>query len=377
MTHRSPVFGALLTAALLTLTACGSDSAADTDSNAPREDTTVFDAKIDKLLDDGSAPQANRPPTTGPEAQAGKKVFVIPCAMVANGCAASAEAAQAAGEDIGWNVTLIDPAGDPTKQNNAIETAIAQQADGIVLTAIDAATVSKSLARAQAAGLKVVCFACSDPDGLFDALVPASPKDAYDSGYLAMASLYAATERDLKVIMVNGPEYGIAAGENGRQEGAKAFIDECQTGGGQCEIAAEADILTANFTTSAPNQIVSVTRQNPDANAVWAFADPVLAFIQPALAQANLNLKIAGIDPTSFNYDLLRNGKEHGSVTPAFDWVGYGAIDNLNRMFAGEEPVDQGVEGKLITPDNVPDSGDFEGDFDVIPEYQKLWGLDG
>lgn len=375
--ERTHVGGALLAAALLLLTSCGENSAADKGSNASSEDTATFDAKIDTLIEEGSAPQTARPPTEGPEVQTGKKLFVIPCAMVANGCAASAEAAQAAAEDIGWDVTLIDPAGDPTKQNNAIENAIAQQADGIVLTAIDAKTVARSLARAQEAGIKVVCFACSDPDGAFDALVPASPKDAYDSGYLAMAALYGSTDRDLKVIMMNGPEYGIAAGENGRQEGAKAFVDECQAAGGNCELTAEVDVLTANLATSAPAQVVSVVRQNPDANALWAFADPFLATVQPALAQANLDLKIAGIDPTSFNYDLLRQGKEHGSVTPAFEWVGYAAIDNLNRMFAGEEPVDQGVKGKLITPENVPDSGDFEGDFDVIPEYHKLWGLDG
>ena len=364
---RTHVGGALLAAALLLLTSCGDNSATEKGSNASSEDTATFDAKIDSLIEEGSAPQTARPPTEGPEVQTGKKLFVIPCAMVANGCAASAEAAQAAAEDIGWDVTLIDPAGDPTKQNNAIENAIAQQADGIVLTAIDAKTVARSLARAQEAGIKVVCFACSDPDGAFDALVPASPKDAYDSGYLAMAALYAATDRDLKVVMMNGPEYGIAAGENGRQEGAKAFVDECQAAGAACELTAEVDVLTANLATSAPAQVVSVVRQNPDANALWTFADPFLAFVQPALAQANLDLKIAGIDPTSFNYDLLRTGKEHGSVTPAFEWVGYAAIDNLNRMFAGEEPVDQGVKGKLITPENVPDSG----------EYHKLWGLDG
>jgi ribose transport system substrate-binding protein len=376
--HRGRTAGAIVAAALLTvLTACGGTSESESGSDATPEQTAAFDSKIDALVKEASGPQTNRPPTEGPTAQSGKKLFVIPCAMLANGCAAAARAAEEAGKEIGWDVTLIDPAGDPTKQNNAVETAVAQKADGIFIASIDAKTISASLGRAKDAGTKVVCFACSDPDGQFDALVPDSPQDAYDSGYLAMAGLYEATDRDLKVVMVNGPEYGISTDKLGRQAGAKAFVDECREAGGKCELKAETDILLANFTTTVPGQVVSVLRQHPDANAMWAFADPVLAFIQPAVAQAGIDVKIGGIDPTGFNYDLIRDDKEHASVSPDLTWVGYAGIDNLNRLFAGEETVEQGVKGKLITPDNVPADGEFEGDFDVVPLYRTLWGLDG
>lgn len=378
-THRTRAAATFLVAVAMTaLAACGSGSTSgDEGSGASSADTAAFDTKIDDLIAEATAEQTNRPPAEGPKAQTGKKLFVVPCAMLANGCAAAARAAQAAGEAIGWDVTLIDPAGDPTKQNNAIETAVAQKADGIFIASIDAKTIKASLGRAKEAGTKVVCFACSDPDGEFDALVPDSPQDAYDSGYLSMAGLYAATDKDLKVVMVNGPEYGISTDKLGRQAGATAFIDECREAGGSCELVTESDVLLANFTTTVPQQIVSTFRQNPDANAMWIFADPVLAFIQPALEQADIDVKIGGIDPTTFNYDLLRKDKEHASVSPDLTWVGYAGIDNLNRMFAGEDIVDQGVKGKLITPDNVPADGEFEGDFDVVPLYTKLWGLDG
>lgn len=336
-----------------------------------------FNAQVSDLIARKQGAQTTAPPATGPAAQTGKKLFVVPCAMIANGCAASATAAEAAAKQIGWDVTLIDPAGDPVKQNNAVETAISQGADGIYLTAIDYKTVAKSVAKAQESGIKVVCFACSDPEGKYDALVPTSPKDAYDEGYLAMAALYEATSGDLKVIMVNGPEYGIGSDVNGRQEGAEAFVSECQAAGGSCEIAAKEDILTANFTTTVPAQIVSSVRQHPEANAIWSFADPMYAFIQPALEKAGIDLPISGIDPTEFNLDLLRNGKQYGSVAVPFDWVGYAGIDNLNRMFAGEEPVDQGVVGQLITSKNVPASGEYKSDIDVASAYKTLWGLDG
>lgn len=381
MTRTTRRIGAALAAltAVAALAACGDDEKANagTEKADGGASLKAFEASVDELIAAKTAPQTTKPPTAGPKAQPGKKIFVVPCAMVANGCAASATAAKAAAEEIGWDVTLIDPAGDPTKQNNAIETAIAQKADGIYLTAIDAKTVSKSLARAQEAGLKVVCFACSDPEGAFDSLVPTSPKDAYDEGYLTMASLYKATDGDLKAIMINGPEYGIGSDKNGRQEGAEAFIDECQKAGGSCEVTAKEDILTANFTTTVPGQLVSSVRQHPDATAIWSFADAVYAFIQPALAKANVDLPIAGIDPTAFNLDLVRSGKEYASVAVPFGWVGYAGVDDLNRMFAGEKPVDQGVTGRLLTKDSVPASGEYEGDLDVAPLYRTLWGLDG
>lgn len=382
-------------AASVALAACSSSTSSETSEAAPvtsaapsteasmaasassgDDALAAFDTKTADMLTAAAATQTTPPPLDGPPAQTGKKVFVVPCAMVAQGCADSAKAGEEAAKAIGWDVTFIDPAGDPTKQNAAIEQAVSQGADGIFLTAIDAGTVATSLQRAQEAGLKVVCFACLDTDGVYDSLVPYSPADAYDSGYLSMAALYEATGKDLKVIMANLPEYGIAAGEGARQAGAKAFIADCQAAGGSCEIASEEDLLTANFTTTGPTSIVTAAQTHPEANALWAAADAVLQFIVPALQQADIHLKTAGIDPVATTTEFIRGGEwMQASVTPSLPWVGYAAVDNLNRMFAGQEAVDQNVKGKLITPENVPAEGVFVGDVDIKPMYLKSWGV--
>lgn len=376
-------------AACSSSTSSESSEAAPATSMAPSAETSMapsastgedalaaFDTKTADMIAAAAAPQTTSPPLDGPAAQTGKKIFVVPCAMVAQGCADSAKAGEEAAKAIGWDVTFIDPAGDPTKQNAAIEQAVSQGADGIFLTAIDAGTVATSLQRAQEAGLKVVCFACLDTDGVYDSLVPYSPADAFDSGYLSMAALYEATGKDLKVIMANLPEYGIASGEGARQAGAEAFVTDCQAAGGKCEIVSKEDLLTANFTTTGPTQIVTSAQTNPEANALWAAADAILQFIVPALQTADIKLKTAGIDPVETTTGYIRDGEwMTASVTPSLPWVGYAAVDNLNRMFAGQEAVDQNVKGKLITTENVPAEGVFVGDVDVKPLYLESWGV--
>lgn len=376
-------------AGALAIAACGGDddsgSATTEGSGGSTEATTggsgssanldEFNAKIEALVAEASAEQTQVPPTEGPSLKEDVNVFIIPCAMVAQGCADSALAAQEAAEAVGWNVTFIDPAGDPTAMNNAVTQAISQGADAIITTAIDGGTIAGTLADARKAGIVSACFSCFDPDGLYDSGYPAQ-KINYDHGYLAMASLYERTERDLKVVMANGPEYGISAQPDGREFGARAFIDECKAAGGSCELVEQTDLLTANFATSAPAQVVSVLRSNPDVNALWGFADPVSALIIPAIQQAGIEVEISGIDPVGFNFDLIRSGDlQHSSVSQPLSWIGYSLVDQVNRLLNGEKPVDQNVRAKLITSENVPSEGVWDGDIEVQPLYLKLWGV--
>jgi ribose transport system substrate-binding protein len=344
-------------------------------AEAPAGSVDEFNTQIEALVAEASAEQTQVPPTEGPPLVEGASVFIIPCAMVAQGCADSALAAQEAAEAVGWDVTFIDPAGDPTAMNNAVTQAISQGADGIITTAIDGPTIAGSLAEAKGAGIVSACFSCFDPEGLYDSGYP-EQRTNYDHGYLAMASLYERTGRDLKVVMVNGPEYGISAQPDGREDGGRAFIDDCIAAGGSCELVEQTDVLTANFATSAPGQVVSVLRSHPEANALWGFADPVSALIIPAIQQAGIDVEISGIDPVEFNFDLIRaDDLQRSSVSQPLSWIGYSLVDQVNRLLNGEEPVDENVRAKLITTENVPAEGVWDGDIDVQPLYLELWGV--
>ena len=54
----------------------------------------------------------------------------------------------------------------------------------------------------------------------------------------------------------------------------------------------------------------------------------------------------------------------------------WASFDNLNRIFAGEEPVDQGIPFRLITAENVSDiepNTNWDGDIDFASHFTKIW----
>jgi hypothetical protein len=44
-------------------------------------------------------------------------------------------------------------------------------------------------------------------------------------------------------------------------------------------------------------------------------------------------------------------------------------------LFAGQKPVDQGLNQKVLIKENLPTSGAWLGDVDFQAKYKKLWGL--
>src|SRR4249920_3528214 len=149
-----------VSAALLTLVACGSDSNGTSGANstvassgavAPSSsqvDTSVAATTSGATTvpaDTAAAadPQATAAerlavhyagtdralPDSAPAPVAGKNVWVIPCATAAEGCAIPANAIADAGKRVGWDVTVSDGGFDPTVQSNGIRSAIADGAD--------------------------------------------------------------------------------------------------------------------------------------------------------------------------------------------------------------------------------------------------------
>ena len=65
------------------------------------------------------------PPTNGPPAQKGKNVWIISCGQASESCSVPADAAQQAGQMLGWKVTLFDAQLNPANYTVGIDKAIA------------------------------------------------------------------------------------------------------------------------------------------------------------------------------------------------------------------------------------------------------------
>jgi ribose transport system substrate-binding protein len=371
----------------LGVAACGGSSSSSSSSSSTSAESsgeessgassslTAFDEKMENLVTEEESPSTSRPPTTGPKAQTGKKVAIIPCAEEAEGCKRIADAAEAAAKTIGWEVIRLDGGGTPDKEGAAIRQAITAGADAMTLVAIDGSLIQGPLKEAQKAGVKLVGVAADNPGGLYEGMLyPAS--DNTQGGYVVGAALYDATEHELNLVSL---EDNSVEATRKRNEGMKKFLSECQAAGGSCNVVGEGSFTVPDLTTRLPQLAVNAAQQSPDANAVWVSHDAGMSFVVPALESADLGNLIGGAtDGNGPNLEFIRKGEiQQFDWSYPLEWTGYATIDQLNRLLAGEklegEAATQGMEPRLITPKNVPKSGPYNG-LNVVPLYEKVWG---
>lgn len=341
-----------------------------------------FEAKIAADVAAATAAQTettNPVPTGGPAPATGKKIVIIPCSASVEGCARPARSSKEAAEKIGWSATIDDPAGDGAKMSAAIQRAISSGANGIVLNSIDAAAVQGDLKAARDAGLSVVCDMCGDTGGLIQSVIPPLEEN-FRAGYLlGQQSYLLAKERynsPPKFIVLLDDEFATV---RARVDGVKKFIDDCKAAGGGCELVAEDKYLAKDISTTAPARVVQIVQNNPSYNAMFVGYDAALYFFAKGLEQAGLAdpAKAFGvsIDADVANTEMIRTGGyQAASAGVAMSRVGYGLVDNLNRLIAGQAAVDQGVTVKIINQQNVPAEGAWDGDFDATPLYLTAWG---
>ena len=103
-----------------------------------------------------SSPSEWKGPTTGPKPIAGKRVAIIPCGLITEGCNRPARAATEAAKTAGWVLTVLDGQADTGKQLAAINAAVDGKYDAIVMILIDPIQVNEGVQRAIAANIPVV-----------------------------------------------------------------------------------------------------------------------------------------------------------------------------------------------------------------------------
>ena len=382
--HKLPRKSRLITAAVavtattLLLAGCspaasnggGSTSAASGSSATNLDD---FTAEAQALVDQVTALQTVTPPATGPAKVAeAKKIFIIACSMAAEGCSRPADAIAQAADAIGWESTINDPGGDPSKMANAVAQAVSSGYDAIALTAIDAQTIQSALQQAKDAGLLIAANASVDTESnpLFDFTVP-DAGDFFDQGYATGAKMFLDQGSDMKVAMLTGTEFGTV---RERLEGTKQFIADCVAAGGSCSVVDEQNFLVTDLTGSLPGQAAAMVRAKPDANALWIGYDAGANFAIQGLEAAGLDTPVYSFDGNVANITRIASDKiQKSTAATAMEWSGFGIIDNFNRIWAGEEPVDQGPTFKLLTADNVTSGAAWDGDIEVQADYEKIW----
>jgi len=120
--------------------------------------------------------------------------------------------------------------------------------------------------------------------------------------------------------------------------------------------------------------------KNPDANGVFIPFDSLITGSggKQAIKDSGMDVTLAGgAGNEEALLQAVRDGEKVGLTNAqSFPWLSFGVMDNLNRYFAGEELVPQGVGPSLIdATHNLPPEGEFfTGTTDWMAAYKKLWG---
>jgi ribose transport system substrate-binding protein len=286
---------------------------------------------------------------------------------------------------LGWDVTIFDGKLDPAEFSNGIRSAIAADADGIVLGAIDCEPTRTALREAEEAGIPTVAYLsidCDDPSvggrSLFTAEVNlGSGHETYPEAVREWAAIKAAwvikrLDSEGKVI-----DFRLRDAAVPRIIG-EAFTEAMKACAG-CDVevveSTAADVIAGTFA----QKVASALQQNPDARALHFPVDALMPFADAVLQESGRMSDISVIAGEGFeaNLDLIRNGgPQDAALAISSDWAGWAAADVLNRLFAGETEIpESGLGWTLIDSEhNLPDSGPYHPKHDFEAAFRQIWG---
>jgi ribose transport system substrate-binding protein len=375
------VLAALVSLALIAA-ACGSDddstetsdettttaaAAEDVDEETPSEDV---DEELVARVTESKADVPFEGPADSPPAAADKNITVIACPLANEGCQRLATAVQIAGEELGWSVSIVDQGADP---DAAMQLALVENPDGIVLAAIDKEGVALGLEAAAAAGIPVVSMATNNTVGTEPGDVFAEvPLDATEMGKMLGEWVVVDSGGEANVVFFNAPEL-----QTIQDRFAASFdvIDSCTA----CEVGEVIDLTLASAGTQLPLLTQTAVVSNPDASHMWNPAGAFGTMQAAEVDQTDSDILVVTFDCLSSNLEQIEAGSSLTACAATGQTQGgYAAIDELNRAFNNEPPSTSGnlIPIHMIDASNIPDEGiGWEGNEGFVEAYRELWGL--
>jgi ABC-type sugar transport system substrate-binding protein len=358
-------------ALLLVASACGTKShAASSSSSVDTAGLAAAKATVAKA--------AVRPTTISVTAPidkpipAGKKITFVSCGVEA--CAVQGPILAQAAATLGWTVDQVATDGSPEKVQGAIEAAIRNGSDAVILNAADKDAYAKQIADANKAGVQFVTCCSLATAGSSSGILynTATDKQNGPIGDDLAAEVVSKSGGKADALYVNISAFQILA-QVGKtfQEGMKKYCSSCGV--------ANLDIPLTSLGKDVPDRIISYLRSHPKVNYIaLSVSDALGAGLPAALKAAGLSDKvtIVGQGGGSQNFADLKSGAVDALVPFDTYSIDYLMIDALARHWAGVPLVDAGQPYWLVKKDTVP--ADTSKAFPLVADYEaqfkKLWG---
>jgi ribose transport system substrate-binding protein len=375
-------------ALVITLDACGSGKSSGGATLPATKSASTANDWAKSFLSKAYAGTDGSLPTSSPPAAKGKTVWILSCSQSAPGCAVPAQAALQAAHAIGWKAKVLDGKFDPTTWNTLVRSAAAAKPDALILDAVDCAAVQASLGAAKKAGVKIYgfySFDCNDsyvkgqPE--FDGQLALSPwknyADFVENQFAKTQAAYAITKTGGKAAVIQPYETDVAVAHH-IADGYDRWMSTCKG----CKVYkvpfTGADLISGKLQA----KMAAALSRYPDANVVAAPYDAtILLGIGPAVAAARASgrkLLLTGGEGLAPNIGLIEKGVQDFAAGVPAAWVGWAAIDGVNRVFNGAPQVSEGLgNGAIDKAHNLPTKTPFyDGNTrsqDYRSVYKKLW----
>jgi ribose transport system substrate-binding protein len=377
-----------IVAAGLLLSACAGGAgggSAEVDEGARAAAVERAEAGAMELITAASQENEWTGPEDSPAPLPGLKVTVVPEQMASTGSSRPANTVKSIGDQLGWNVKISDGQGKPDVQLSAVNTAVDEKADAIILIFVDTTRVQSAVQRAIDANIPVITLGSlkNTPES-----VPDVSFDWVRSGEALAQYMVWKSEGDLNLLQMKNSDLYITV--NGQYKGSQEYLDNEENCPGCTTVTKEWSL--ANFedpNTGPAAQAVAALQANPDLNWVSCF-DSCLFRVTNAINRAGLDEKVsgAGFDCNPENIDIIRSG---GSQKVCFadprEWLAYATVDNVNRMTNGQDPYDYtpAIPVALFDKDVLDGLSEdkaaeleqlgWQGNFDFRSKFEQLWGL--
>jgi ABC-type sugar transport system substrate-binding protein len=295
----------------------------------------------------------------------GKKITFVSCGVEA--CAIQGPILAEAAATLGWTVDQVATDGSPEKVQGAIDAAIRNGSDAVILNAADKDAYAKQIADAEKAGVQFVtcCSLATAGDGLL--YNTATDKQNGPIGDDLAAEVVSNSGGKANVLYVNISAFQILA-QVGKtfEDGVKKYCSSCSVD--------SIDIPLTSLGKDAPDRIISYLRSHPDVNYIaLSVSDALGAGLPAALKAAGLSDKVTIVDQGggSQNFADLETGAIDALVPADLYSYDYLMLDALARHWAGVPLVDAGPPYWLVKKDTAP--ADTSKPFPVVEDYEAQW----
>ncbi|BBC30385.1 uncharacterized protein SGFS_016790 [Streptomyces graminofaciens] len=359
--------------ALLTLTACGSDStpaAGTSQAAAPGSPgLTAARAALQKYSERPASISVTQP--VGKKIPKGKEIDFILCGV--QSCKDLADFFTEGAEELGWKVKQIATQGTPESVQAAYEQVLRDKPDAVVASGFPRAVYAKQLARLKAADIPVIQSNADDVVGDGVSLLKNGPKDVGVQGEMLASWVVSDSGAEANTVYFDLPAYSIL--KPVKDSFAAKYREWCAG----CALD-NVDVPITAVGKDMPDRVVSYLRSHPKVTHVVFSLGLLNVGVPAALKTAGVTGKHLVVNVgDAQNYQYIQSGLSDGAMALNSHETAWIQVDALARHFTGQSmDVDQRAElpNMLVTKGNLPSA---DGDFPIVEDYQAqfkaLWGL--